>query len=250
MRDHQFATTHLKDIFKDSDRFHFIKSKIKIEKWSLNTGILHTKPHYALYAQPASSWQRLSFQSENDLQKSSEITCCWFHPRQEGTLVTACSGAFSSPREFEASPLHFMLYWKCSQNKWEEIGVNITSWSDSLSGKVLFYADDTMFYHYNKMLWMLIFTWLTVGNLAVKTQLNLQQCVRPCCWFARCSVSRTRWAQGVHAEVHTPAPQARRQPPPHRWVPAGNRLSGLRWEQRNVISFGSPLSSGTDRWPL
>lgn len=109
-------------------------------------------------------------------------------------------------------------------------GLTVPIINTGQSWKVLFYADDTMFDHFNKMLRLLVFTWLTVEYLAGKTRLNLQRCVRPCCRFARCCVSRTRWAQGVLAEVHTPAPQARRQPPPHRWVPVGNRFLGLRRE--------------------
>lgn len=45
VRDHQFATTHLKSILKEADGFSFINNEIKFKKWSLNMGILHTKPH-------------------------------------------------------------------------------------------------------------------------------------------------------------------------------------------------------------
>lgn len=60
---------------------------------------------------------------------------CWFHPHQEGTVVTAHSGAFSSPQKREVSPLRFMLSWNCSRYKWEEIGVILSFWSDSASNK-------------------------------------------------------------------------------------------------------------------
>lgn len=144
-------------------------------------------------------------------------------------------------------PLHFMLNWNRSQYKWKEIGVNTFPLLDGASNKYRVngkFSFMQMIQCFTTITWLwgviLCFYFTDSGTLAGKPQLNSQRCVRPCCWFARCCVSRTRWAPGAHEEARTPAPQAHRQPPPHHWVPAGNRPSGLKWEQRNLISFGSP----------